>query len=202
MTHFRRPVRRPLGEEAVLQLAGTPSQIPRTRTEHDADRAVSALYTRHYRSLVRLAALLVEDTAVAEEIVQDSFVAVHRAWRKLMDSDRAVPYLHRSVVNRSRWALRHRATAEGLTPNLPPSTPATQQDVTTQLEPAALTAALRALPGRQREAVVLRYYADLPEPQIAAALGITTTAVSKHITQAMSSLRAVLPGATTPPNDL
>ncbi len=72
----------------------------------DADRAVTALYTTHYRSLVRLAALLVRDVATAEEVVQDSFVAMHGGWRRLRDSDKALSYLRQSVVNRSRSVLR------------------------------------------------------------------------------------------------
>jgi ATP-dependent Clp protease ATP-binding subunit ClpA len=62
----------------------------------------------HYRSLVRLAALLVRDVATAEEVVQDSFIAMHTAWRRLPDNDKALSYLRQSVVNRSRSVLRHR----------------------------------------------------------------------------------------------
>src|SRR5690606_16201985 len=75
----------------------------------DADTAVTALYSAHYRSLVRLAVLLVRDVATAEEVVQDAFVAIHGAWRRLRDPDKALAYLRQSVVNRSRSVLRHRA---------------------------------------------------------------------------------------------
>ena len=78
----------------------------------DADRAVTALYSSHYRSLVRLAALLVRDVATAEEVVQDSFVAMHGGWRRLRDSDKALSYLRQSVVNRSRSVLRHRVVVD------------------------------------------------------------------------------------------
>ena len=61
--------------------------------EWDADRAVTAIYSEHYRSLVRLAAFLVRDNATAEEVVQDSFVAMHGAWRRLRDTDKALSYL-------------------------------------------------------------------------------------------------------------
>ena len=56
--------------------------------EWDATRAVTAIYTTHYRSLVRLAVLLVRDVATAEEVVQDSFIAMHTAWRRLRDTER------------------------------------------------------------------------------------------------------------------
>ena len=82
-----RPIR---ANEAVA--AGALGSIPADR---DADGAVTALYTTHYRSLVRLAALLVRDVATAEEVVQESFVAMHGGWRRLRDSDKALSYLRR-----------------------------------------------------------------------------------------------------------
>ncbi len=78
----------------------------------DADEAVTALYTAHYRSLVRMSALLLRDVDAAEEVVQDAFVAMHGAWRRLRDPERALAYLRQTVVNRSRSALRRRRTAE------------------------------------------------------------------------------------------
>ena len=74
----------------------------------DADRAVTVMFGEHYRALVRMAALLVGDVATAEAIVQESFVAMHGAWRRLRDSDKALPYLRQCLVNRSRSVLRHR----------------------------------------------------------------------------------------------
>jgi len=179
---------------AAVQRGGTSSQIPPARIGHAADRAMTTLYARHYRSLVRLAVLLVWDLPAAEEIVQDSFVALYRGRRKPRDGDWAVSYLHRSVVNRSRSATRCRIAAPEHTPMPPPSMPAAQQD-TVPPQPAALAVALRALPGHHREVLVLRYYADLPESQVGAALGISTAAVSRRLAQAMSSLQAVLPTA-------
>ena len=86
--------------------------IPVMGIDWDADRAVTELYNTHYRSLVRLAALLIRDVATAEEVVQDSFVAMHSGWRRLCDSDKALSYLRQSVVNRSRSVLRHRVVAD------------------------------------------------------------------------------------------
>jgi RNA polymerase sigma-70 factor (sigma-E family) len=158
----------------------------------DADRAVTALYRIHYRSLVRLATLLVGDIATAEEIVQDSFIAVHAAWRRLRDGDRALSYLRQWVVNRSRSAPRHHMTGNRAAPNPMPSMPGAEQAEIAQLERSPLVLALRALPPRQREALVLHYYAGLPEDQIASAMGISRGAVRSHTAQAVLSLRAVL----------
>jgi DNA-directed RNA polymerase specialized sigma24 family protein len=74
-----------------------------------ADEAVVELYRTHYAGLVRLSAMLVGDTGTAEEVVQDSFVAMHGSWNRLRDPDKAVAYLRQAVVNRSRSKLRHRA---------------------------------------------------------------------------------------------
>jgi RNA polymerase sigma-70 factor (sigma-E family) len=153
---------------------------------------VAALYRIHYRSLVRLATLLVGDIGTAEEIVQDSFIAAHAAWRRLRGSDRALSYLRQSVVNRSRSAPRRRMTGEGIAPQLMPGVPGAEQAETGQLESSRLVLALLTLPPRQREALVLDYYAGLSEDQIASAMGISRGAVKGHTTQAVASLRAVL----------
>jgi RNA polymerase sigma-70 factor (sigma-E family) len=166
--------------------------ITRAAVEWDADRAVTAIYTEHYRSLVRLAAFLVRDTATAEEVVQDSFVAMHGAWRRLRDTDKALSYLRQSVVNRSRSVLRHRMVVDKNTPKPPPDMPSAEHGAIIQLERSAVVSALRALPDRQREALVLRYYGDLSEAQIASVMGISRGAVKSHTARAMAALRAVL----------
>jgi RNA polymerase sigma-70 factor (sigma-E family) len=160
--------------------------------ERDADRAVTALYAEHYRSLVRLAALLVRDVATAEEVVQESFAAMHSGWLRLRDSEKALSYLRQSVVNRSRSVLRHRIVVDRNVPKPAPDMPSAEQGAIAQLERSAVIAALRTLPARQREALVLRYYGDLSEAQIAAAMGISRGAVKSHTARAMSALRVVL----------
>jgi RNA polymerase sigma-70 factor (sigma-E family) len=167
-------------------------EIPDAWADREADRAVTALYSLHYRSLVRLAALLVRDIAAAEELVQDSFVAVHAAWWRLRDSDHALSYLRQSVVNRSRSALRRRAIVGRLAPELAADPAGDEQETDIQLERSAMVSVLRRLPARQREVLVLRYYADLSEAQVAAAMGISRRAVKSHAARAMSSLRAEL----------
>jgi RNA polymerase sigma-70 factor (sigma-E family) len=168
------------------------SALGSVQADWDADRAVTALYSTHYRSLVRLAALLVRDVATAEEVVQDSFVAMHGGWRRLRDSDKALSYLRQSVVNRSRSVLRHRVVVDRNAPKPPPDMPSAEQGAITLLERSAVVSALRTLPLRQREALVLRYYGDLSEAQIASTMGISRGAVKSHTARAMSSLRSVL----------
>ncbi len=153
---------------------------------------MTALYVTHYRALVRMAALLVQDLATAEEIVQDSFVAVHAAWPRRPDAGRALSYLRRSVVDRSRVALRQHVVVDKLTPRLPGGLPGDLGETGIEVERSAFISALWTLPARQREVVVLRYFADLPETEVASATGISQAAVKAQAAQAMSSLRAVL----------
>ena len=165
---------------------------PAAAAEWDVDRAVSALYSEHYRSLVRLAALLVRDVATAEEVVQDSFVAMHGGWSRIRDTDKALSYLRQTVVNRSRTILRHRAVVDRNAPKPPPDMPSAEHGAIALLERSAVVAALRTLPPRQREALVLRYYGNLSEAEIAAAMAISAGAVKSHTARAMIALRAVL----------
>lgn len=182
-------VTRPIDVTETLVANGLTAAPP---LEWDADRAVTAIYSEHYRSLVRLAAFLVRDNATAEEVVQDSFVAMHGAWRRLRDTDKALSYLRQSVVNRSRSVLRHRIVVDKNTPKPPPDMPSAEHGAIIQLERSAVVTALRALPERQREALVLRYYGDMSEAQIASVMGISRGAVKSHTARAMSALRTVL----------
>jgi len=159
----------------------------------DAGRAVGALYEAHYQSLVRLAALVAGDCGTAEEVVQDAFVAMHAGWRRLRDTDEALCYLRRSVVHRSRSVRRHRAARDEHAQKPPPDAPAAeQQGGTTRLEGSAVVDALRGLAARQREALVLRYYADLSDAGIATVMGIRRGAVKGHTARGMSALHSVL----------
>ena len=149
----------------------TPSERDAS-AERDASHAVAALYQVHYPALVRLAALLIPDLATAEDIVQDAFAAVHGRWHVQPDADAALAYLRWSVVHRSR------------------SVPPLGEPAAGTGEPgSAVMSALRALSPRQREVVVLRYFADLSEAEIAAATGMSMAAVRDHAAQAMSSLQ-------------
>ncbi len=157
-----------------------------------ADEAVTQLYAAHYRSLVRLAALLLRDRAVAEEVAQDAFVAMHGAWRRLQDPDRALAYLRQSVVNGARSQLRRREVAGRLAPKPSPHAASAEHGALLALEHAEVMAAVRALPDRQREVLVLRYYLDLSEADIADALGISRGAVKSHASRGMAALRTAL----------
>jgi RNA polymerase sigma-70 factor (sigma-E family) len=172
----------------VITVAGTSSG----RAERwAADEAVEQLYATHYRGLVRLAVLLVRDQETAEEVVQDSFVAMHDRWRRLREPDKALAYLRQSVVNRSRSVLRHRGVQARHAPTLATGTEAPDA-VGDRLRRTHVLDALQQLPRRQREVLVLRYYVDLDEAAIADQLGISRGAVKSHASRGAAALRTLL----------
>ena len=165
------------GEEAV----------PRT-----ADEAVRLLYATHWHQLVRLATLLTRDASVAEELVQDAFVALHRRWSSLDDPGAAHGYLRTTVVNNARSALRHRGVEERYRQPGPPEPSGPEERAVQATEDARVMAALRGLSRRQQEVLVLRYYADLSEHDIATTLGMTRGAVKSHAHRGIAALREAL----------
>jgi RNA polymerase sigma-70 factor (sigma-E family) len=162
----------------------------------DADAAVEELYASHYRRLVRLSVLLVRDVETAEEVVQDSFVAMHGRWRRLHEPVKALAYLRQTVVNRSRSVLRRRAVAARHVNAPPPDHPGADESAVATERRTAVLDALRALPQRQREVLALRYYLDLSEAQIAETLGISRGAVKSHASRGAASLRELLEETT------
>lgn len=164
--------------------------------EHRADPWLVDLYRSHYAELVRLAALLVDDRGVAEEVVQDAFVSVaRRRERAPLDDAQAVPaYLRSAVLNGARSALRRRAVRRRHLRSVepPPDAPSADVAALAHEETRRVLTALRRLPGRQREVLVLRYYADLSEAEIAETLGISPGSVKTHAHRGLASLSETL----------
>lgn len=167
-----------------------------------ADQALTDLYAAHWHSLVRLSWLLVRDQQLAEETVQDAFVAMHSRWSQLRNQDLALAYLRRCVVNSSRSVLRHRKvenrylsaetsarTSQGIT-----NEPSAESRALEHATGARLLAALGRLPRREREVLTLRYYLDLSEAQIAVALSISPGSVKTHAHRGLIALRSEVEG--------
>ena len=161
--------------------------VPRT-----ADEAVRVLYGTHWHHLVRLATLLTRDASVAEELVQDAFVSLHRRWHSLAEPAAAHGYLRTTVVNNARSALRHRGVEERYRQPGPPEPSGPEERAVQSTEDARVLAALRSLSRRQQEVLVLRYYADLSEQDIAHTLGLTKGAVKSHAHRGLAALRNAL----------
>lgn len=172
--------------------AGTSEVVRVEREESEADQLVADLYHAHYTSLVRLATLLLRNHAMAEEAVQDAFVALHARWRKRGRPREAVPYLRRSVINNVRSVQRRWTVAARRPDDRPLDMPSAESSALRSATSTAVVEALRTLPIRQREALVLRYYAGLPEAEIAAAMGVSRGAVKSHTSRGMATLRARL----------
>jgi RNA polymerase sigma factor (sigma-70 family) len=144
------------------------------------DDRLLAVYRERYARLVRLAYLLTGHNAVAEEIVQDAFVASHRARADVRDP---YPYVRSTVVNRCRsWGRRYQVERQHR-----PAPP----------DPAELSAdemwdALESLSDRQRTAIVLRFYEDMTDTRIAEILGCRPSTVRSSIRRGLHALRAVI----------
>ena len=162
------------------------------RLPSDPREAVTALYQIHGRRLVGLAALLTGDRATGEDVVQEAFLALYRRWPRLRDSEAAPAYLRTAVVNGARTT--HRRTGRE-TLGTPPDSPS-GPDPSAAVDRRAVLDALRLLPTRQREVMVLRYYEDLAEGQIAELLGISRGSVKQHASRAAVTLSEIL-GATS-----
>lgn len=149
------------------------------------------LYQENYRQLLRIALLLVDDRVSAEDIVQDAFVRVYDSRSRLRDPNKALAFLRQAVLNRARSVLRRRLVARRYQPRL--ATRDAQPDDTGRgVDRAVLTEALGQLPRRQREAVVLRYYADLSEARTADVMGCSAGAVKAYCSRGIARLVELL----------
>ena len=149
---------------------------------------LTAVYRGHYRSLVRLASLLVGDVGVCEEIVQDAFVRTFQQPPRLREGDRLPAYLRSAVLNGARSHLRHRLVRRRHLIAVPEPAPGADHSAMASVETDRVLAALRSLPARQREVLVLRYYLDLSEADIAATLGIAPGSVKTHAHRGLATL--------------
>ncbi len=156
------------------------------------DAAVAELFLAHRLGLVRLAFLLVGDQETAEDVVQDAFAALQRRWSRLADHDRMLPYLRVAVVNGCRMVHRRRVVVGRFTGDR--ETPFWSAEAATLLGETRreVLVAVRALPRRQREAVVLRYYLDLSEAEISEAMGVSRGTVKSTTSRALRALAVKL----------
>lgn len=188
---------------SVVSVMPQPSHVPAGPGESNVragfglsaaerDTTIRELYLAHYQSLVRLATMLLRDPGTAEEVTQDAFVAMHKAWPRLRDNGRALAYLRQSVVNGSRSQIRHRVVVARNAPPVTPDAPGPEETAFALLERSNVVTALRGLPARQREVLVLRYYADLSEAEIAKIMRISQGAVKSHAARGIAALREAL----------
>lgn len=155
---------------------------------------VEQLYREEAVSLVRLARLFTDDRTGAEDIVQEAFIRLYRAADRIKDHDKSTAYLRSIVLNLARdhnrrglLSLRHQdSMIDRRQPEVPDETFLRSE------EHVAIMDALGALPARQRECLVLRFYLELSEREIADALGISPNSVKTHSRRGMASLAVTL----------
>ena len=153
------------------------------------DDALVALYADHAKALVEMLWVFVGSRAEAEDLCHDAFVRLHRVWRRIDHGDNVGSYLRTTAFNLARSSLRRRSVVRRLAP--PPdrqASPAADENVELRADQRTLLASIRRLPRRQRECIVLRYWQDLTEPQIATTLGISVSSVKTHLRRATQTL--------------
>jgi RNA polymerase sigma-70 factor (sigma-E family) len=176
------PASAPIGASS-----GAPIEAP-----DEAPLTLEDLYRQHRTRLVRLAILLVDEAATAEDVVQEAFTGLHRHWSGLRDEAAALGYLRTAVVNGSRSVLRRRKTARGYVPPHQANARSAESLAMLTTEHQAVVVALGQLPPRQREVLVLRYYGGMSEAEIAAATGVSRGTVKSSASRALDALQRIL----------
>ncbi|MCQ4210104.1 SigE family RNA polymerase sigma factor [Streptomyces longispororuber] len=179
--------------------AARPARIPAQAQGADDAMAtgttvdhLTETYRAHYRSLLGLAALLLDDTASCEDVVQEAFIRVHSARKRVRDPEKTLAYLRQTVVNLSRSTLRRRILGLKLLTKPMPDMASAEEGAYDLLERDALKKALKGLQRRQREVLVMRYFADMTEAQVAEALGISLGSVKAYGSRGIAALRVAM----------
>jgi RNA polymerase sigma-70 factor (sigma-E family) len=185
------PCRGGIGARATaLPAVGLLSDQHRSAAADD----VADLYRAHGLALVRTAMMLVGDKPTAEDVVQDAFIGLYRALPRLRSTDKALAYLRASVVNGCRSVHRARQRASGRPVQHAPEVWSAESAAMAREESRLAMQAIARLPARAREVLALRYYLDLPDAEIAAALGISRGSVSSTASRALAALARELQG--------
>jgi RNA polymerase sigma-70 factor (sigma-E family) len=183
-----------VGEGALIAVRVPYGAMPAVADRRDA--AVAELFDAHYAGFCRLATLLLDDPGQAEEAVQEAFLRTFVGWWRLRHPERAGAYLRAAVVNQCRSRGRRRVSEQRGNRVVWAAVrdDAGSSDVERTGDVLAVLDAVRSLPTRQREAIVLRYYADLSEADVASALGCSVGTVKSQLSKARSSLSRLLEG--------
>ncbi|GAA4610058.1 SigE family RNA polymerase sigma factor [Actinoallomurus liliacearum] len=163
-----------------------------TGQDHGSAVVLTAVFRRHHLELVRMALFIVGDQATAEDVVQDAFAAVHRRIDRLRDPEKPLPYIRTSVINGCRGVLRRRAIARRFGGDYEPPIWSAESAALLGEDRREVFVALRSLPRRQREALVLRYYLDLSEAEIAEVMGVSRGTVKSTTSRALAALATKL----------
>ena len=156
--------------------------------------ALADLYRANYGQLLRLAALLLDEPTACEDVAQEAFIRVFGRVARVERSEATLAYLRQTVVNLARSRLRRRQVMRRHPDPVSRAEREPEEAGVAALEHQAIVTALRALPRRQREAVVLRYYAELSEAETATALGVSVGSVKSYTSRGLATLESQLEG--------
>jgi RNA polymerase sigma-70 factor (sigma-E family) len=164
------------------------------RTEPGRDEAIAALFDAHYRPMCRLAYVILGDAALAEEIVMEALMKTFAGWWRIRDRDHVDAYLRRAVINLCRSRIRRKVleTRVGQTLHRDAGSRPPDWDPEIHETNRVVWEAVLELPERQRACVVLRYFDDLPEAQIAEALECSVGTVKSQLSKARAKLERAL----------
>jgi RNA polymerase sigma-70 factor (sigma-E family) len=169
----------------------TDASLPAPAAALAPDQAVTALYQAHALGLIRLAVVMLGDRPAAEDVVQEAFCGLYRRWHALSDTGKALSYVRSSVINGCRSVLRRRVRASAGPAGDQPVESAEAAALVSEEHRQVLTA-IRRLPDRQREVLVLRFYLDLGEAEIAASMRISRGTVKSTTSRALAALGRIL----------
>jgi RNA polymerase sigma-70 factor (sigma-E family) len=162
-------------------------------TGPSGERLYAAVFHAHFRTVVRLAALLGADDP--EDVAQEAFVRLHQGVRRLRDPDAALAYVRATAVNLCRSRQRHLSVVRRNAP-VPSADEVSAEHAAIAREDAREVAdALSQLSARHREALVLRYWLDLSEAEMAAAMGVSVGTVKSHVSRGLDALGRILEGS-------
>ena len=161
------------------------------RDEPDAGAVLTDLYRLHALALIRLAYVMLGDRQAAEDVVQDAFAGLYRRWGQLADQAKAVPYLRASVLNGCRSAIRRQRPVMELV-DADSADMSAEAAMLAGEQQQVLMHAIRRLPQRQRETLVLRFYLDEPDAEIARLMGIRESTVRSTTHRALAALGRLL----------
>ena len=176
------------GSRTAVDLPGAPPQLP---AGAGAEAAVTAIYQANALSLIRLAYIMLGDLPSAEDVVQEAFYGLYRRWDRLKDASGALYYVRASVLNGCRSVLRRRAVRRRSLA-YQPSAASAEAVVLSGEEREEVIRALGRLPHRQREVLVLRFYSELSDEEIARVMGIRQSTVRSAAYRALETLGRAL----------
>ena len=174
-----------------IPAAVVPGSVPQVRPS-DTDAFVEWMFNEHGQGLVRMVRLFVDDRNAAEDLVQEAFIRLARSAHRIEDPRKAAAYLRSIVLNLARdhnrrglVSLRHRLPLDD-------DVASVEDTVVLSEEHEQVVEALRELPHRQRDCLILRYFDELGVDDIAETLGISRNSVKTHLTRGMRALEAAL----------